>query len=1043
MRLKTLKGLKVLLISMLLIASIPVTAQERRPIDSRHPLWLVHVDVWNKADPQKIIELVPDEIKPFVCMNLSMSCQYDKEKMVYKMPQDAVQTYKSWASVCQHNNMWFMLQPASGGMGHLLDSDLATYEYFFKRYPNFLGWNFAEQFWGFDEVDNPASAKQPERIALFAKLVEMSHNYGGLLTISFCGNIWSHLLSPNGMMKRDSNLLAACRKYPEAILWLYKYTTSSCWYNNESVTISPFISGLANNYGVRYDNCGWNGALETLISKDHGKKYPIAAGIAPVMEQTCVNGGAVWDGPELIWTEDFKNLNNTTVDGYQRRNWGYFDGFPNVWIDMWKKVLDGSLYIPTREEVVGKTKIVVVNNVTSGSDEDKYAAWGSLYDNIYKQDDPFNRGNGQWMDNFCYFKKTGRYATIPVCVELYDDLAKSIPVQVMKSKRTSTWPNETAKKKAFDEQYPEISTGDLFVSRFRNQIVTYTPYTYFNNKTTASADIPLQYNTCDKLQLTWGKISSGAIREYADHIDFYLNNFRNDTIDNVLDKIVITGAKTKPSYTATKRVNATLTHSDEWDEATGTYTINMYHNGPVDICVKCEGNAKGRATDYLPATALTADMPKMPEDYFGPVIVEAEDMDYKSVTCILDPYGQRGTVYGHSGNGFIETTVSKAGALRHTITMKKSGDYNLVIKYNAYNKAGTLDVELNGNTQKAEIKKTEKNLWQKVSLSVTLKEGENTLYLKNTDGIKMMIDYIEYVPANEPIEKFSIAINEGKHGMAKPKVETAAEGETVAFDITPDEGYAFTGWYIHPRQHPFFNEDGTMVMPNDNVTLTPLFSKVIDKSIVYSLDFTNVSEGTIPVGWQATQGGEEVHEYPNSYGSGARTFTGFVGWQERGFYWREVSAKYGMQDDYPLTLTPGKYKMTFVMAAWKGEPLYNVSIEDTAGEIYAEERGLMSAPNANGNKSADLSSAETHTLEFEITDETDYVIAFTTEGFSEHLLLECELRNLSDTGIGNVFSDDDALAEIYGMDGIKRNTLKRGYNILKMKSGDTRKVFIK
>lgn len=109
MKLKATQGLKTLLMMMLLIASISATAQERRPIDSRHPLWLVHVDVWNKADPQKIIDLVPDEIKPFVCMNLSMSCQYDKEKMVYKMPQDAVQTYKSWASVCQHNNMWFML----------------------------------------------------------------------------------------------------------------------------------------------------------------------------------------------------------------------------------------------------------------------------------------------------------------------------------------------------------------------------------------------------------------------------------------------------------------------------------------------------------------------------------------------------------------------------------------------------------------------------------------------------------------------------------------------------------------------------------------------------------------------------------------------------------------------------------------------------------------------------------------------------------------------------------------------------------------------
>lgn len=1038
-----LMAYKAILIMMLLFVGIHVSAQQRRPIDSRHPLWLVHIDVWNKADPQKIIDLVPDEIKPYVCMNLSMSCQYDKDKMVYKMPQDAVQTYKSWASVCQHNNMWFMLQPASGGMGHLLDSDLITYEYFFKRYPNFLGWNFAEQFWGFNEADNPASAKDEERIALFAKLVELSHNYGGMLTISFCGNIWSHHLSPNGVMKRNANLLEACRKYPEAILWLYKYTTSSCWYNNESVTISPFISGLANNYGVRYDNCGWNGALDEILGKNHGKKYPIAAGIAPVMEQTCVNGGAVWDGPELIWTEDFNNLANTTVDGYQHRNWGYFTGFPNVWIDMWKKIIDGSLYIPTREEVVGKTKIVVVNNVKSGNDEDKYVSWGTLYDNLYKQTDPFNRGNGQWMDNLCYFKKTGRYATIPVCIELYDDLAKSIPVQVLKSKRTSIWANESAKKTAFDEQYPEISTGDLFVSRFRNQIITYTPYSYFNPKTTASADIPLQYNTCEKLQLTWGKLSSGAIREYADHIDFYLNNFRNDTVKNVLDKIVITGAKAKPAYTATKRVNAKLSDSEEWDETTGTYTLNIEHNGPIDICVKCEGNATGRATDYLPATALTEDMPKVPEDYFGPVTIEAEDMDSKAVTCVLDPYGQRGTIFGHSGNGFIETSTSKTGALRHTINMKKGGEYNLIIKYNSYNKAGTLDVELNGITQKAEILKTEKNKWQKVSLPVTLKEGKNTLYLKNTAGIKFMIDYIEYVPVDEPVEKFSITINNVKNGKAKAKVTTAAEGDVVAFEITPGEGYEFTSWYIHPRQHPFFNEDGTMVMPNDNVTLTPIFSKTIDKSVVYALDFTNVKDGYIPNGWQATQGGNEIHEYPGNYSAGARTFTGFDGWQNKGFYWREVSAEYGRQYDYPLTLTPGKYSLKYVMGAWKEAPKYNVSILDkSTDKPIAHKEGILSAPNAKGNKSADMSSAEEHILEFEITEETYYVISFTTTGFSEHLLFECELRNLSNTGIGNIFTDNDVPVEIYGIDGIKRGSLKRGYNIVKMKSGATKKIFI-
>ena len=105
--------------------------------------------------------------------------------------------------------------------------------------------------------------------------------------------------------------------------------------------------------------------------------------------------------------------------------------------------------------------------------------------------------------------------------DLYDDVAKQIPVQVKKSQR---WSSQQAKVNAFNNQYPVVSTGDLYVNRFRNQLVTYTPYTYLNTKTTAQATIPLQYNTCETLELKDDKLSSGLIREYEDHIDFYLNN---------------------------------------------------------------------------------------------------------------------------------------------------------------------------------------------------------------------------------------------------------------------------------------------------------------------------------------------------------------------------------------------------------------------------------------------------------------------------------------------------------------------------------------
>ena len=101
-----------------------IFAQERRPIDSQHPLWMIHVDVWNSADPQKIIDLIPEDIKPYVCMNLSLSCQYDTATAMYRMPRNAVRTYKSWGTVCQQNNVWFSCQPASGGHTHMQDNDL-------------------------------------------------------------------------------------------------------------------------------------------------------------------------------------------------------------------------------------------------------------------------------------------------------------------------------------------------------------------------------------------------------------------------------------------------------------------------------------------------------------------------------------------------------------------------------------------------------------------------------------------------------------------------------------------------------------------------------------------------------------------------------------------------------------------------------------------------------------------------------------------------------------------------------------------------------
>ena len=836
----------------------PAGAQSRRPIDNEHPLWMIHIDVWNAADPQKIIDLVPEDIRPWVCMTLSLSCQYDKDNNVYKMPRSAVRTYKSWASVCQQNGVWFTCQPASGGRTHLQTTDLETFEYFFKRYPNFLGWNFAEQFWGFDQGDM-GSATQTGQIALFANLVKMAHEYGGFLTISYCGNIWSYGLSPVGMMKRNSNLLKACRAYPEAILWLYKYTTTACWYNDESVTLSPFISGLAKNYGVRYDRCGWCGAMNVAVGQNK-TKYPIAAGIGTVMEQCGVNGGAVWDGPETIPDECFKESGKTTVDGYTRRNWTTYEGFRGAWIDMFRKVIDGTFYIPSRKEVVDSTRIAIIANATSGSDEDKYATWGTLYDGLYKQNDPTNKGNGQWMDNMCYFKSTGRYRTIPLCVELYDSLAKTIPLQLKRATAKSNWSTVAKKQKVFNEQYPVLSEGDLFVSRVQNQLVTYMPYTYLNSKRTATGKVPLLYNTCDSLTLTLGMLGSGIVREYADHIDFYLNNFRTDTTTVVAETIVIKGATAEPSYTMKKGLLATGSATAQWNAETGTYTLTVKHKGGVDVTVNCAGSGTDRKTD-APSVA-TLPKPQQPAAYHGEIIIEAENMDYKNVKEIklVNPYVNFfPDIVEFAGNGFVDMGTNTGGTLRHQLSLKdgEEGEYSISVRYSNSTKAGKMKASVNGKSVTFDIEKAGKNDWRKATFNVTLKAGKNDLLLTNSSGISMYIDQIIYTPADLEPERYAITVRKVNNGSLIPRVTEAAEGETVIIDIEAAKGYGlkelrvingvnFTkGTTISLETLDNGNTVLSFTMPDDIVTLKPVFAKDVNVADGISIVNADGTESTL------------------------------------------------------------------------------------------------------------------------------------------------------------------------------------------------------
>ena len=551
-------------------------------------------------------------------------------------------------------------------------------------------------------------------------------------------------------------------------------------------------------------------------------------------------------------------------------------------------------------------------------------------------------------------------------------------------------------------------------------------------------------------------LGSATVREHSDHIDFYLNNYRTDTTTLVTETIVLTGVKAQPTHTYKNRLLAKGNATAEWDAEKGIYTLTVKHLGGVDVTINCEGNANDRKTDEVNSEPLTVNLPKQPEPYHGEIVIEAEDMDYKSISSnITNPYYTRPNVKGHVGNGFVEMGSNTAGALRHQLTVDEAGDYRISVRYMNTAKAGQLKTAVNGTTKMIDLEKTANNEWRKVTFDATLKTGKNTLILTNTKGIAMTIDQVVYTPVDQEPERFLITIRKANNGTVTADVDEAVEGQTVTLTITPKEGYAlkelkvvngvnFTmGTKISLSTLDAETQTLTFTMPDDIVTLQPVFAKSTPTTQVYSLMLDDISEGEMPQGWRCVQDGDEVHEYPNSYSLGARTFVGFGGYQDKALYWRNNCAEYGRQSDYSLTLQLGDYKLVWAMAAWKEAPQYKASILSSGGSAIATSPTCTAAPNAVGERSANLSSAELYELPFTISKADKYVISFsnqTTNGqFQEFLLLQCNIEKTQQpTGITIVNADGSKQDVFYDLSGRQVTNPQRGIYI---KNG--KKIFVK
>lgn len=699
----------------------------RRPVSPEQPMWIVHIDTWNYADPQKIIDLIPEDILPYVVFNISLSISWDSETHEWLMVNDGYETAKSWLRTCADEGVWAMIQPASGGQCHFPDYDTSTdyedtlYAEFYRDYPNFIGFNYCEQFWGFESADFPVTAI--ERYEHFARLLELNNKYGGYLVVSWCGNQWSPAINPMAMLKQVPAFEEACGKYTQNYILCEKYTQTSYLSDMESLVLGTWLSGYCGQFGVRYDESGWTDA-----GGEGQEEYRLSTSLAVDFERFALNGMTVVDGPELIWVSDFRELPPSVgEDGYAKRGWDTQPEFENVAIDMFRKVLDGTIRIPSREEVVERTKLVIINDVETGSIDEKYSTPATLFEGLYRMED-----DGNLRNNHSFYKSTGRYPSIPVAYGLRDELANSFEIQVYQSDLVPQWPpaehgwHSVAKKQeVYNELFPQEYTGDCYAGRLENTWVTYNPY---KEERTAEAEIPCQYNTCEGIGLSYSRYTSGIINEYADHIDFYLNNY--DEKEDVLRENVIKiyGSAQEPVFTYEDR-GAEQSPSQivsQWKD--GVFTLTIRQNGPLELRVDCAGTASDRKTQYRSAEVCP---PQEPPFYQGPRQYEAEFFDSMDIEEIVKN-GCRTGVDEFWGQGYMKFGTKKTAAVRDTVRTAKKGSFVMKLRYATPSDANGLELYVNGEkVTELSLKATESySDWAVWEQEIALQEGENTIEIK-------------------------------------------------------------------------------------------------------------------------------------------------------------------------------------------------------------------------------------------------------------------------------------------------------------------------
>lgn len=570
---------------LVLLSAITVNAEKiRREITPEYPMWLVHIDRSYGEDPQKCINAVPDDIRKYVVFNISVTSA-DKRDFI-----------EQCLNVCADNDVFAMVQCSAGSRNSMSDTDLTEYKDLYQKYPNLIGYNFCEQGWGF----NTETLKQ--RLELFAGLLELADQFGGYLYVNDEHSIANNPINTIAKQKASDTYFNAAKKYSKNFIYGYKTTMGYGYYDNESACLGMFLSGLCDQYAIRFDQYAWSYSGKGKVFGDESDSTisnslawfscPESVSGIMIVENMMMQGATVVDGPEIP-------IISCMFDGRTTPQ------FKNVICDIFRKFDEGAFTIPCRDDVRNATKFAYICNRINTVDD-------TLYEGLYQMDDHRDK-NKNWL------KKTGRYPTIPTLAKEPDKgLFDFVVSQKGSNSYASRWGNNEMKLAELEKLFPLSYSGNMYVRSSGNAILAYNPYLNTNTCTTGSfqrganeiafefephtfaviensqnnvINIYLNNYRTDKSAL-WDKYPSmtsddGLPRMTQSSVQQYMKEeFIDNPTDHVLRKSVvkIKGCDSEPIVSIADRGDHQKSSlSAEYNN--GIITIEITHNGPVDISV--------------------------------------------------------------------------------------------------------------------------------------------------------------------------------------------------------------------------------------------------------------------------------------------------------------------------------------------------------------------------------------------------------------------------------------------------------------------------